>query len=96
MCSSDLGVFAYITDGDPQEWQNSIEIVLRRFAEFHDLEVAFKRRAITERAKGILMERHGLDEERAFQMLRDKARLRQIMLVDEAQSIIDGTLPPGT
>ena len=52
------GVFAYITDGDPQEWQNSIEIVLRRFAEYRDLEGAFKRRAITERAKGILMERH--------------------------------------
>ena len=29
-------VFAYITDGDPQEWQNSIEIVLRRFAECRD------------------------------------------------------------
>jgi response regulator NasT len=83
------GVFAYITDGDPQEWQNSIEIVLRRFAEFHDLEAAFKRRAITERAKGILMERHALDEERAFRMLRDKARLRQTMLVDESQSIVD-------
>ena len=61
------GVFAYISDGDPQEWQNSIEIVLRRFAEFRDLEGAFKRRAITERAKGILMERHSIDEERAFQ-----------------------------
>jgi response regulator NasT len=57
------GVFAYITDGDPQEWQNSIEIVLRRFAEYRDLEGAFKRRAITERAKGVLMERHGIDEE---------------------------------
>jgi AmiR/NasT family two-component response regulator len=90
------GVFAYITNGDPQEWQNSIEIVLRRFAEFHDLEIAFKRRAIMERAKGILMERHGFDEEGAFQMLRDKARLRQTMLVDEAQSIIDGTLAPET
>ncbi len=32
------GIFAHITDGDPQEWQNSIEIVLRRFAEFRDLE----------------------------------------------------------
>jgi AmiR/NasT family two-component response regulator len=41
------GVFAYITDGEPQAWQNSIEIVLRRFAEFRDLEGAFKRRTIT-------------------------------------------------
>lgn len=85
------GVFAYITDGDPQEWQNSIEIVLRRFAEFRDLEGAFKRRTITERAKGILMERHALDEEAAFQMLRDDARRTQGLLVDAAQSIIDAT-----
>lgn len=84
------GIFAYITDGDPQEWQNSIEIVLRRFAEFRDLEGAFKRRAVTERAKGILMERHAVDEERAFQMLRDQARLTQTVLVDTAQSIIAG------
>jgi len=88
------GIFAYITDGEPQEWQNSIEIVLRRFAEFRDLEGAFKRRTITERAKGILMERHAVDEERAFQMLRDSARRTQSMLVDTAQSIIDGTLSP--
>jgi AmiR/NasT family two-component response regulator len=86
------GIFAYITDGDPQEWQNSIEIVLRRFAEFRDLEGAFKRRAITERAKGILMERHAVDEERAFQMLRDHARNTQTVLVETAQSIIDGRL----
>lgn len=86
------GVFAYITDGDPQAWQNSIEIVLRRFAEFRDLEGAFKRRAITERAKGILMERHGIDEERAFQMIRERARDTQTVLVDTAQSIVDGRL----
>jgi AmiR/NasT family two-component response regulator len=86
------GIFAYITDVEPQEWQNSIEIVLRRFAEFHDLEGAFKRRAITERAMGILMERHAVDEEGAFQILRDHARRTQTLLVDTAQSIIDGTL----
>ena len=86
------GVFAYITDGDPQDWQNSIEIVLRRFAEYRDLEGAFKRRTITERAKGILMERHAVDEEGAFQMLRDHARSTQSVLVETAQSIIDGTL----
>jgi AmiR/NasT family two-component response regulator len=84
------GIFAYITDGEPQEWQNSIEIVLRRFAEFRDLEGAFKRRTLTERAKGILMERHTVDEERAFQLLREQARSTQSMLVEAAQSIVDG------
>ena len=86
------GVFAYITDGDPQDWQSSIEIVLRRFAEFRDLEGAFKRRTITERAKGILMERHAVGEERAFQMLREYARSRHTLLVDTAQAVVDGTL----
>jgi response regulator NasT len=86
------GIFAYITDGDPQEWQSSIEIVLRRFAEYRDLEGAFKRRTLTERAKGILMERHAVDEEHAFQMLREHARGTQSKLVDTAQSIVDGTL----
>jgi AmiR/NasT family two-component response regulator len=86
------GVFAYISDGDPQEWQNSIEIVLRRFAEYRDLEGAFKRRATTERAKGILMERHAIDEERAFEMLRNHARRTHNKLVDTAQSILDGHL----
>jgi two-component system, response regulator / RNA-binding antiterminator len=49
------GIFAYITDGESTDWQSSIDIVLRRFAEYHDLEGAFGRRAVTERAKGILM-----------------------------------------
>ena len=54
-------MFAHINDGDVEDWQSSIDIVLRRFAEFHDLEGAFGRRALIERAKGILMERHSTD-----------------------------------
>jgi AmiR/NasT family two-component response regulator len=88
------GIFAYISDGEPQEWQNSIEIVLRRFAEFRDLEGAFKRRAVTERAKGILMGRYGIDEDRAFQMLRAETRRSQSVLVETAQSVIDGKVLP--
>ena len=86
------GIFAYITDEHTEEWQNSIEIVLRRFAEFRDLEGAFKRRTLTERAKGILMERHAIDEERAFQIIRDHTRSNQSTLVETAQAIVDGTL----
>jgi AmiR/NasT family two-component response regulator len=56
------GVFAYIANGDAEQLQSSIDIVLRPFAEFQNLEGAFARRALIERAKGILMERHDLDE----------------------------------
>jgi two-component system, response regulator / RNA-binding antiterminator len=86
------GIFAYITDGDPQDWQSSIEIVLRRFAEYHDLEGAFGRRALTERAKGILMERHAIDEEGAFRMLREHSRSVNRKLIDVANAVVDGYL----
>ena len=56
--ASRRGVFAHISDADVEDWQSSIDIVLRRFAEYHDLKGAFGRRALTERAKGILTERH--------------------------------------
>ena len=88
--ASKRGVFAYITDADAKDWQSSIDIVLRRFTEYHDLEGAFGRRAITERAKGILMERHSVDEPVAFEMLREHARTTNRKLVDVASAVVDG------
>ena len=88
--ASKRGVFAYITDAEAKDWQSSIDIVLRRFAEYHDLEGAFGRRAITERAKGILMERHSIDEATAFNMLRDHSRTANRRLVDVASAVVDG------
>jgi AmiR/NasT family two-component response regulator len=95
--ASKRGVFAYITDADAMDWQSSIDIVLRRFAEYHDLEGAFGRRALTERAKGILMERHTVDEQAAFAMLRDHSRSVNRRLVDVASAVVDGhaLLPKG-
>ena len=88
--ASKRGVFAYITDADAKDWQSSIDIVLRRFTEYHDLEGAFGRRAITERAKGILMERHSVDEPTAFEMLREHSRSMNRKLVDVASAVVDG------
>ena len=83
------GIFAYIAHGqDRQEMQSAIDIVLRRFAEYHDLEGAFGRRAVTERAKGILMERHDIDEQTAFNMLRDTARRTQRKIIDVADAVV--------
>jgi len=88
--ASKRGIFAYITDGEHTDWQSSIDIVRRRFAEYHDLEGAFGRRAITERAKGILMERHSVDEPAAFEMLREQSRSTNRKLVDIASAVVDG------
>jgi AmiR/NasT family two-component response regulator len=91
--ASKRGIFAYITDGESEEgleWQSSIDIVLRRFTEYHDLEGAFGRRAVTERAKGILMERHSVAEDTAFKLLRDHARSSNRKLTDVATAVVDG------
>ncbi len=94
--ASKRGVFAHISDDDVEDWQSSIDIVLRRFAEYHDLEGAFGRRAVTERAKGILMERHSIDEAAAFAMLRTESRVSNRKLVNLAAAVVDGhRLLPG-
>jgi AmiR/NasT family two-component response regulator len=88
--ASKRGVFAHISDDDVEDWQSSIDIVLRRFAEYHDLQGAFGRRAMIERAKGILMERHSIDEDAAFEMLRDRSRNANRKLIDLAAAVVDG------
>jgi AmiR/NasT family two-component response regulator len=88
--ASKRGVFAHISEDDVEDWQSSIDIVLRRFAEFHDLQGAFGRRAQIERAKGILMERHAINEAAAFEMLRDESRTGNRKLIDLAAAVVDG------
>ena len=90
------GVFGYVFEADPDSMESAIEIVLLRFAEYHGLQGAFGRRATIERAKGILMERFGLDERATFELLRGHARRNNMKVVDVAQGVINGqlVLPP--
>jgi response regulator NasT len=81
------GIFAFLVDGEANELQSTLDIVLRRFAEFHNLEGAFGRRATIERAKGILMAVHGVDEQRAFEMLRSQSQRDGRKLVDIAEAV---------
>jgi len=82
------GIFAYVTMGrEAAALQSSLDVVLSRFAEYHGLEGAFARRAITERAKGILMERHAVDEKQAFTMLREEARRTNRKITDVAEAV---------
>jgi AmiR/NasT family two-component response regulator len=92
-----LGVYGTVTDGDPGQLQSSLEVALRRFDELRELEAAFRRRALIERAKGVLMERHGLGEREAFELLRSHARSRQERVVTVAEAVLEGhgLLPRG-
>jgi AmiR/NasT family two-component response regulator len=70
---------------------------LQRFAEYQSLQGAFGRRALIEQAKGILMARHSIEADRAFEMLRSHSQQNGRKLVDVAQAIVDShllLLPP--
>ena len=101
--AAERGIAAYAHDGSPEALQGAIEVALRRHREASRLsdqvgrlEGALDRRAIIERAKGILMERHQVDDRTAFELLRDHARARNRTVVDTARSVLGGhaLLPP--
>src|SRR5215213_1390181 len=95
--AAERGISAYVQSNDPQTVQASIEITIRRYREaarlnekVQQLETALERRAVIERAKGILMERHGIDDKAAFGRLREHARSGNRRVVEVAQAVVDG------
>ena len=91
------GIFAYILHDDPEELASAIDITLQRFAEYHSLQGAFGRRAVIEQAKGILMARHAVSGEKAFEMLRGHSQHNGRKLVDVAEAVVEShllLLPP--
>ncbi|MDX6510942.1 MAG: two-component system, response regulator PdtaR, partial [Gaiellaceae bacterium] len=82
------GIFAYIVEGSPGEMQSAIDITLRRYAEYRNLEGAFARRAVIERAKGIIMARQAIDELRAFALLREQSGRSGQKLFEVAQAVV--------
>ena len=85
-------VFAYIIDGSPEELQSAIDITLQRFTEYQNLQGAFGRRATIEQAKGILMARHALTADKAFEMLRTHSQNHGRKLIDVAEAIVESHL----
>lgn len=86
------GIFAYIVDGRADEMQSTIDITLRRYAEYSNLEGAFARRAVIERAKGIMMARQSIDEHKAFELMRSQSQRSGQKLFDIAKAVVDSHL----
>ena len=94
--AADRGIAAQGKPDGPDAIQAAIEVALRRHAEIERLEAkvdqlegALARRALIERAKGILMERHGVDDRTAFERLRTHARTARRRVVDVAHAVVD-------
>jgi response regulator NasT len=95
--AAERGISAYVETNDPKNVQSAIEVSIRRYREaarlndkVEQLESALERRAVIERAKGIVMERQRLSERKAFELLRDQARSSNRRVVEVAQAVVEG------
>ena len=102
-------VMAYLVEPlSVDDLRPTIHLVLKRFAEFEalkaenaDLREALAARKLVERAKGLLMRRHGCDEEAAYRQLQRHSsdQRRKLHEVAEAllvaEDLIDGKLVEG-
>ncbi len=95
--AAERGIFAYARQETAESIQSAIEVAIRRWREQHALseqierlEGALARRALIERAKGILMERHDIGDRAAFELLREHARSNNRTVVDVAAAVSEG------
>jgi response regulator NasT len=93
----EAGVSAYIVAGlQAERVKPVLDVALARFRreqrlldELSDARQKLAERKVLERAKGLLMARHGLTEEQAFARLRTLAMNKNLKLAEVAQRLID-------
>ena len=105
----DAGVAAYLVKPFQRgELVPAIAVATARFEEFRAIEDEhtrlseevpthedkLKTRQMVDRAKGVLMDGHGMDEAVAFSFIQRSAMDRRVRMQQVAQDIIDGTLAP--
>lgn len=91
------GVTAYVVAGLASERVKPVlDVALARFRheealrrELADARTRLSDRKVIERAKGLLMKRHGIDEDAAYARLRSTAMDKGMKLADVAQRIVD-------
>ena len=95
--AAERGIDAFARPQFANEVQGAIELAMKRHSEttrqteqVQQLESALERRGTIERAKGILMERHGVDERQAFELLRRQARRSNRRVIELAHAVADG------
>ncbi len=98
----DAGALAYLVKPfQRSELIPAVEIALGRHREMralHDqtqtLEDQLETRKLVDRAKGVLMDKHGLSESDAFDWIQKTAMNNRVKARDVAEQVIDGTAGP--
>lgn len=94
--ASETGALAYLMKPFRKEdLAPALEVAVRRYRqiqnqskEINELKESLETRKLIERAKGILMDRHGLTEDEAFKRIHFQARNQNKKMKEIAQSII--------
>lgn len=105
----DAGVAAYLVKPfQRNELIPAIEVAIARFEEHRAIEDEYARlsgevatledkletRRVVDRAKGVLMDKHGKGEAEAFSFIQKTAMDRRMRMADVAKEILAGTLSP--
>jgi response regulator NasT len=84
------GVSAYVVAGLPSEKiKPVIDVVMARFRHEEDVRGQLEDRKVVDRAKGLLMTKHGLSEQEAYSKLRKAAMDKGLKLAEVAQRLLD-------
>lgn len=98
----DAGVLAYVVKPfQRSDLVPAIELAIARFKELtalarqaEALHEQLESRKVIDRAKGRLMDGHGLSEQEAFRFLQSTAMTRRTQMRDVAEQVLDGTVTP--
>lgn len=98
----DAGVLSYLVKPfQVEELVSAIEVALGRFEEMRELsstveslEEQLETRKIVDRAKGLLMDEHGMTERNSFGFIRKAAMDGRMTMREAAQSVVEGRLAP--
>jgi response regulator NasT len=98
----DAGALAYLVKPfQKSDLIPAIEVALARHAELTslerhvgDLEERLEARKLIDRAKGKLMDQHGMDEQAAWRFIQTQAMNNRVKVQVIAQRVIDGALAP--
>ena len=99
----DAGALAYLVKPfQKSELLPAIEVALGRFQEMRaledevkGLEAQLEARKVVDRAKGRLMDDHGMKEAEAFRFIQTEAMSRRAKMVDVATQVLAGEVAPG-
>ena len=98
----DAGVLSYLVKPfQREELVSAIEVAMGRFEEMRQLDETVRElqdqleaRKAVDRAKGLLMDEHGMTEQDAFGFIQQTAMSERSTMLDVAKRVIGGLLEP--